>query len=497
MPKPAVVNAPGNSLASSAMNLPELVLTALASVAPLTLVAAVMPLHFLIGGNALPGGYIVVGIVMMLFAVGLTTVLKYLRSSGAFYTIIARGLGKPIGTMSAMLAVLAYNALQALTYGLLAIYTADCFVRWFNISLPWWAYGLAVLVVIGFLGLKGITASAKVLGIVLVLEILSLVVLVVAVFTTPSSGPLPLQSFAPTTVFRPESLAMFALIFGAFIGFESTAIYAEEVKGGSRTVRRATYIVVAFVGLFYSLITFAIVTAYGAGDIAGAAEGDLEGLVLNLFERLMNPFVFEIVNILLILSAFAAVLALHNVSNRYVYALGREGMLPRSFGMTHPKTKSPWVASLFQSGLALIVLIGCTAWSVDPYTGLVLVGSAIGFIAIMTLWALCALACIIYLRRTHPEEGVWRTLIAPGLAFMALVVGVILVVGNFHFYSGGVPAVNVLVTIITIVTAGGGLARGLYLRKRRPEIYANLAITVETDGDDIDADAVRHERIPQ
>jgi len=47
---------PANRLAQNALTLPELVFTVLATLAPLTLVAAVAPLHFLKGGAAVPGG---------------------------------------------------------------------------------------------------------------------------------------------------------------------------------------------------------------------------------------------------------------------------------------------------------------------------------------------------------------------------------------------------------------------------------------------------------
>ncbi|SJN11286.1 amino acid permease-associated region [Leucobacter sp. 7(1)] len=468
-----------NQLAAGAISLPELVFTALATLAPLTLVAAVMPLHFLVGGAAVPGAYLIAAGVMALFAVGLNTVLKYLRSSGAFYTIIARGLGKTTGTVSAMLAVLAYNALQISTYGVIGTYAASSFASWFGISLPWWSYALVTLVIVGILGYRGITASAKILGVVLILEILALIVLAIVVLAAPEIGAVPGEIYSPGLVLHPSTLAMFALVFGAFMGFESTSIYSEEVRGGARTVRRATYIVVAFIGVFYSLMALIVVTAYGADGITGAAGNDLEGLVTNLFARLTHPWVFEIVNILLILSAFAALLALHNASNRYVYTLGRERILPHVFGRTHSRTYSPWAAGLLQSALGLIVIIVCAVGRIDPYTVLLLVGSALGFLAIIVLWSLCSLASLVYLRRVHPEEGVWRTLIAPGLAWVALTFIAVLVITNFDLFTGGDTTVNVIVWGLAVVAILGGLWRGLYLRRRRPEIYRDMAATTE------------------
>jgi amino acid transporter len=479
-----------NSLAKNALSLPELVFTSLATLAPLTLVVAVAPLHFLVGGLAVPGGYIVAAAVMALFAVGLTTMMKYVRNTGAFYAIITKGLGKEVGSAAALIAVVAYNALQVSTYGALGLYAGETFAHIFGISAPWWLYAGVALAAVAILGYRGITASAKVLVVVLSAEVLVLVILAASIFINGGPEGFSAQPFAPTEVLTVQNGAMFGLIFGAFMGFESTVIYSEEVKGGAKTVRRATYIVVAFIGLFYAVMAYAIVTAYGASKIADAAGDDTSGLVTVLFGRYTPPFVVEIMNVLLLLSAFAALLALHNASNRYLYALGREALVPRRFGTTHPRTKSPWLAGTTQTAFSVVVLVLCVVFNVDPYLGLLLWGSALGFLGIIALWALCSLAIVVYLRRTAPEAGLWRTTIAPLLSFAALTGVAVLVVVNFDLFSGGDPVVDNLLFGLAIAAAVAGVARALYLRAKRPQVYAALGINF-ADGTDEGGDAAQ------
>lgn len=464
-------------LARNALNLPELVFTAMAALAPLTLVVAVMPLHFFVGGPAVPGGYLVAAAVMGLFAVGLTTIMRYIRNTGAFYAIIARGLGKVPGSASALLAIVAYNALQVSTYGALGLYAADVVEQVFGIDAPWWLYGAVALVLVALLGYGGITASAKVLTVVLTLEMVALAALAVAILADGGTGPLSLTPFSPSTVLDPSNGPMYGLIFGAFMGFESTVIYSEETAGGARTMRRATYAVVAVIGVFYAAIAYVIVSAYGVGDIATAASEDPAGLVVVLFDRYTSAWVGELVSVLLLLSAFAALLALHNASNRYAFALGRERLIPSAFARTHPTTRSPWVAGLTQSAVAAVVLVACVALDVDPYLGLLLWGSALGFLGIIALWALCALAAVVYMRRHHPEVGLWRSAVAPLLAAVALAVVFVLVIANFDLFSGGTPAVNATLFTIAALAVVGGVGRALYLRARVPEVYARLGTT--------------------
>jgi amino acid transporter len=463
-----------NRLAQNALSLPELVFTVLATLAPLTLVAAVAPLHFLKGGAAVPGGYLVAAAVMALFAVGFCTMTRYVRNTGAFYAIITQGLGPVTGAAAAGLAVVAYNALQVSTYGAIGYYAGSTAQRFFGVSLPWWVYAGVALAVVGFLGFRGITASAKVLAVVLVAELAVLVVMVVAVFVSGGPEGFSAEPFEPSTVLSTQNSAMFALIFGAFMGFECTAIYSEEVKGGAATVRRATYVAVGFIGVFYAIVTYAIVTAYGAGAIAGAAEADPAGLVLVVIGDFTAPWLLDVTEVLLLLSAFAALLALHNASNRYAYALGREGLLPRAFGRTQAHTHSPYVAGMAQSVLALVVIVVFAAFGLDPYLGLLLWGSALGFLGIIILWALCSLAVMRYLRRNAADAGIWRTTVAPLMSFLALAVVVVLVFQNFDFLTAGGPLVN---TILIVLAAGAmiaGAARAVVLRKCRPAVYREL-----------------------
>lgn len=474
-------------LATNAMGTKDLVFTVLAALAPLTLIVAVAPLHFLKGGAAVPGGYLVAGAVMALFAVGFMTMSRYVRNAGAFYATITRGLGRPVGSGAATLALLAYNALQISTYGALGLYATQSFEKYTGVSLPWWAFSLVAVALVAWLGFLGIHTSARILAILLVLEVAVLVVMAVCVLAKGGAGGTSLTSFSPGTVLTPANGAMFTLVFGAFMGFESTAIFSEEARGGIRTVRRATYVAVAFIAVFYAFITWTIVQAIGAGGIAAAAEQDTANLVIGVFDRYTWGPVTDVMEILLITSAFAALLALHNAANRYLFALGRERLVPGAFGRTHPRTRSPHLAGAVQTLLAAAVVVVWAVFGLDPYLGLLLWGSAIGFLGIIALWALCCLAVIAYLRRNVPETGLWRSLIAPGLGFLALCLILALTVANISLLTGGGTATNTVVLGLCALAFAAGVASAVSLRARAPQRYAGLAETNFDKGDAVPA----------
>jgi hypothetical protein len=121
---------------------------------------------------------------------------------------------------------------------------------------------------------------------------------------------------------------------------------------------------------------------------------------------------------------------------------------------------------------------------VDPYVGLLLWGSALGFLGIIGLWAMCALATAVYMRRHHPEAGLWRTLVAPVLAAAALAAVFVMVIVHFDLFSGGTPAVNVTLFVLAGAAVAGGIVRALYLRFRSPAVYAGLGSSNAAGVDD-------------
>ena len=63
-----------------------------------------------------------------------------------------------------------------------------------------------------------------------------------------------------------------------------------------------------------------------------------------------------VMSLLFISSVFAALLAFHNAVARYLFALGREGLVPAQLGRTHRKHLSPHVGSLSQTALAFVIV---------------------------------------------------------------------------------------------------------------------------------------------
>ena len=107
---------------------------------------------------------------------------------------------------------------------------------------------------------------------------------------------------------------------------------------------------------------------------------------------------------LFLTSLIAAMISFHNIIARYMFSLGREGVLPRAFGRTVPGTGAPKDGSLAQSvvGLVVILLYAVAGW--DPLVQLFFWGGTGGGIGVLLLITLTSIAVIGYFARHHEGE---------------------------------------------------------------------------------------------
>ncbi|MFD0063075.1 APC family permease [Streptomyces sp. NPDC056637] len=449
--------------------------------APLTVMAGVAPFAIALGGIGAPVGYLLAGLTLAVFAVGFTTMSRHVRSAGAFYAYITRGLGRSVGIGAALLAMVGYNGMEIGVYGLLGTATQDTLHALFGIDIPWLPVSLAGLVLIWYGGFRSIDFGAKLLGVLLCAETGILVLLAGGVLLKGGAHGLSAASFAPGNVLVPGTAAVLAFAFAAFTGFESTVIYRREARDPGRTVRRATYIAVAFLGLFYAFIVWTVIQAFGDAHVVRAAGSDPAGLFFSAITTFVGGWAADLMHILIVTSVLASLLAFHNAINRYGLALAEEGVLPKVFGTVHAKHRSPYLAGVAQTVLGAAVVLAFWAAGADPYAQLLLWVNTPGMIGLMALQLLAAIAVPFYFRRITHEEGVLRTVVAPIAATVLLSIAIVLVCTHLDLFTGASSLVNMVLMAVApaVFVLGIGLARRL--RRTKPDVYERFAAEPSAD----------------
>lgn len=129
--------------------------------------AGVVPLAIRTGGESAAYGYIVPGAILLLFAAGFTAMSPMTKNAGAFYSCIARGLGRPlgigigIGSGSALVALVAYNAMAVCPPADFAYCTANTFSSPVGVDVPRQPIAVVGTAAVAFLGLVPVWRSVS------------------------------------------------------------------------------------------------------------------------------------------------------------------------------------------------------------------------------------------------------------------------------------------------------------------------------------------------
>ena len=179
-----------------------------------------------------------------MFAVGYAAMSRHVADAGAFYTYVARGLGKVQGVGAAFVALLAYNAMQIGIYGLFGVAMGAFMADKVGITMDWYWWCLIAGAIIGVLGVLQIDLNARVLAVLLILEVVVVALFDFAILADPGPQGLTDVGFDPAIATGSAVGATLTFCVASFVGFESAAIYSEEARDPKRTVARATFIAV-------------------------------------------------------------------------------------------------------------------------------------------------------------------------------------------------------------------------------------------------------------
>jgi len=469
------------TLRKNALGVGAIVFLVLAAVAPLTGMVVVASLAIALGnGGGTPFAFFAVAVVLLLFAIGYGKMSSELVNAGGFYAFVVKGLGRPAGLAAGFIAMLGYNFFVVGTIG------TSGFFMWVVIQgqtgwvmpgfFSWLFWGLASILVAWLMALRGVDFSSKILGVSLVLETSILVIFDVAVLFKHGYS---FSAFSWHSI-NSGSLSIGLLLAATgFLGFEATSLFSEEAKNPLKTVPRATYTAITLIGVILGVTTWAVVSAIGvdsAQKVAGehAASGDL---VFSLGDKYVGSFLADVMQWLLLVSLFAAMLAFHNSASRYLFSLGRARILPSGLATTG-RRGSPYVASTVQAVFAVVVAVIFKLGGADPIATVVPSMLGFGTLAILVLQALAALAIVVHFRR-KADPRIGTTLIAPGLGFLGLCYAVVMAFKHFDIVAGSTAtAVNALPWLL-VVALVGGVGYAMYLRSSRPAVYGALSTDLE------------------
>lgn len=317
-------------------------------------------------------------------------VTKYPRAGGSA-VFAERAFRSPVVSFLVGFSMLAAGVTSAA--GLALAFAGDYFSTF--IDLPAIPVAIAFLAVVALLNARGIRESMGANLVMTAIELSGLVIViaVVAIFVGGGGGDVSRITQAPEgTSVGMAVLSGAVIAYYSFVGFETSANMIEEVKNPRRTYPRALFAALFTAGAVYVLVGIASSVALPASELQESS-----GPLLAVVEATgvsIPSWLFSL--IALVAVANGALLTMIMVS-RLTYGMAEQNLLPATLGRVLPNRRTPWVAILTTTLVAMgLTLVGDLATLAET-------------VVLLLLFVFLSVnISVLVLRRDHVEEDHFR-----------------------------------------------------------------------------------------
>jgi amino acid transporter len=437
-----------NELKRNALGLPSALAMSIAFISP---TIGVIFISSLIGGQAgvaSPFVFLLGTIGIALTAYTIAQFAKRVTSAGGFYKFVSLGLGNQAGFVCGVLLLFAYTLQGPLNLDLFGGFVSQALKNDFGVNIPWWALMFGVVTLVGALAWYSVHASMRFdIAFVIAEVIVAAILLLIIVFKGGDAGQLP-AAFTPVDASSGWGGIgkAFVFIVLAFFGFESCLTVAEETQNPRRNLPIALIGSVTMAGLWFSLAMYAIVVGFGAKHM-DALSNSSEPL-RDLAVRYIGPWYGILIDLAAFSAIIAVLLAIHTANFRVLYALGRDGLLPKVLGKTHAVHKTPYIAVIFYSVGTLVVAIaaGISWGAVNAFGDLGYLSS----MAMLPVYIITNVALPVFMRKYYPSEfSIIKHALFPAISSVIFLVGIYLNVSPWP----SAPMTSFPVIVLAVVVA--------------------------------------------
>jgi amino acid transporter len=329
-------------------------------------------------GGATPLAYALAAIGALFIGGVVSEFGKSMSSAGSLYTYTSAGWSKTAGFVVGWMYSLALILLGAAVLAGFGFFMTQ-FVQSLTDStsqVPWQWFFFAGLVFVAAMSLFDVRISTRAqLG----FTAISVAIMVIAALWVIGRGTpavsvldgktavaqvgksIDLGAFWPSAAGIPWSGVLLGFAFGilSFTGFEGGAVLAEETDNPKHNIPRAVIGSVVVAGLFYLIITYA--TSIGFGVRQAAVDWPTSAVGLVAVASPISKGLGTLVLFAVAVSALLCALGVLTASSRFLFAMGREGVLPRTLGKTHARFRTPWIAIIGTLVVWVVLTFGLIA----------------------------------------------------------------------------------------------------------------------------------------
>ena len=469
-------NSPVAGLARRSLGFVDVLAQSVSAVAPSAAATTIPVIAAAAAGGATIWAFAVALLISLLVASTVNQFTKRMSAAGSLYTFVSKGLGTGAAFFAGISMLVGYGFISMFALagsGLFITTLLGHFLPGAGTSTLLVAVFVVALAALCFFVLAlGIQLSTRVTILVESLSVALILVLVIAMLAA-QGGRIEWSALNLASTNLGDFTTGVVLALTAFVGFESAASLGVESRRPFANVPRAILWTVIASGVLYLLSAYSQLTGFArlgrsiietttpVNDLANAYGMEWMGLVLDL--SIAGSF-------------FACAVASTTALVRVIFSMAREGLIPRSFGMTHARLRTPIVAivatvPLLAAVPVLALTIGSSVWQA---MGVLLVCAAAGYIS---SYMLVCLAAFVFLRRIG--ELTVRAGVRAIMASVMLAIGLVV----YLMTSSASPSSLGVWLFLAIMAAGGALYA--VVRVRKPWFSDTIGVFDETTTVDV------------
>ncbi len=330
---------------------PSLVLFGLVYMVPLTVFTTYGIVTETTGGR-LSLAYVVTLAAMVFTARSYARMATAYPVAGSAYTYTQKAFGAPIGFLAGWSLLLDYLFLPMLNYLVIGIYLNAAIP-----AIPPWVIVIVTIAIVTVLNIVGIVSVDRANFVIIAVQAVFIVVFVIlACITLSHAGTVdfmaPLRGDGSAPGFDPI-IAGAAILALSFLGFDAVSTLSEEAKDPTRTVPRAIMIATVASGLIFIVLSYISQLVFPSNQFADVDSGSLD-VMATAGGQFLNTFFTAAY----VAGALGSAITSQASVARILYAMGRDGILPRPvFGHVSSRFSTPDYAILVVSAISLLAIV--------------------------------------------------------------------------------------------------------------------------------------------
>ncbi len=303
--------------------------------------------------HGVESGSICFAVIAMLFtALSYGHMAKAFPAAGSTYTYTRKAINDKLGVIAGWIVLLGYVFFPMAIWLIGASYFSAAVP-----AVPSWVWLVGFIVVTSLINIVGVEVGSKINFIMVSVQVVIIIAFLIFSIKaiTEGMGEGTLASFSP--FYNPDidfsyTVAGAAAACYCFLGFDALTTFTEDTINPTKNIPRSIILTLLVCGAIFLIVTYFTHLVHPSFDYANPDNAAYE------IAKQVAPSIFGGIFLIgTIAGQFAAGLSAQASGARLLYAMGRDGVLPKKFfGNLNSKTQTPVNAVILTGVVALFAI---------------------------------------------------------------------------------------------------------------------------------------------